>query len=406
MRDLIFVSLENWDEIWRRNQFLCSAWARRFPERRILFVGRQQLLPLHLKRGTLGRLLRRPAWRVAGLPNIIATYIPKPLPNPIPGGRAVNEAVARAHIARVAQRAGLRDPLLWINPNDSGHLIGHLGERGVVYDITDDWELAEPDLARRARVAALDRALCRAADLTVVCSQSLYDSRLEFARRLLLLPNGVDAEHYLQSDLPPDLPPQTPASPPAEPMAGDAGGWSKPVFGYTGSLHRDRIDFDIVLALARAFPQGTVALVGPAYWTARSDDAVRAALKAQPNVVLAGPVPYQKVPQAMARFDVCIVPHLESAFTQSLNPIKLWEYLACGKPIVSTDVAGFASYPRLCRIASGPEPFIQACREALQVIGSPQAQELKRQRREEASHHSWEARLDDLLAAMGEARLL
>lgn len=402
MRDLIFVSLENWDEIWRRNQFLCAAWARRFPDRRILFVGRQQLLPLHLKRGTLGRLLRRPSWPVAGLPNITATYIPKPLPNPVPGGRAINEATARAHIARQAKRAELRDPLLWINPNDMGPLAGRLGERGVVYDITDDWELAEPEGARRQLVRDRDRELCRRADLTIVCSQALHDSRQSVTPRLLLLPNGVDAEHYLQSDQPCA---QDSAQSDGKSDKIGAGNWSKPVFGYTGSLHRDRIDFDIVLTLARAFPQGTVALVGPAYWTARSDDAVRAALKAQPNVVLAGPIPYQKVPRAMACFDVCIVPHCESAFTQSLNPIKLWEYLACGKPIVSTNVAGFASYPHLCRIASGPEAFIAACRAALEDLGSPQGQALKEQRREEAGHHSWEARLDDLLAALEGAGL-
>jgi len=385
MRDLIFVSLENWDEIWRRNQFLCASWARRFPASRILFVGRPQLLPLHLKAGTLGRLLRRPAWRVPGLPNITATYVPKPLFNPLPGGRRLNEAAARAHIAKIARRAHLREPLLWLNPNDAGHLIGHLGERGVVYDITDDWELAEPNEAARALVAERDRELCRRADLTVVCSQALYDSRLDFARRLLLLPNGVDAKHYQEASAPPD-----------------ERRWPGPAFGYTGTLHPERVDLDLIVALARAHPQGSVVLVGPNAW---QDGTLERTAREVPNIHLVGPVPYSQVPAQMARFDVCIVPHRQSAFVDSLNPIKLWEYLACGKPIVASNVAGFRDYPQFCRIASTPQEFLSAANEALEEARGGRDAPVARARRAEAARHSWESRLDSLLAALSAAGL-
>ncbi len=385
MRDLIFVSLEDWDDIWRRNQFLCAAWARRFPASRILFVGQPQLLPLHLKDGTLARLLRRPAWRVPGLPNITATYVPKPLFNPIPGGRRLNEAAARAHITKIARQAGLRDPLLWLNPNDAGHLVGRLNERGVVYDITDDWELAESGEARRAQVAALDRALCRRADLTIVCSQALYDSRLAFARRLLLLPNGVDAAHYQEASAP------------------SARHWPGPTFGYTGTLHPERIDLDLILALARAHPAGSVVLVGPNNW---QDGALERAVREVPNIHLAGPVPYAQVPSEMARFDVCTVPHRQSPFVESLNPIKLWEYLACGKPIVASNVAGFRDYPQFCRIASTPAEFLKAADEALEEARQGPDSAVAQARRAEAARHSWESRLDSLLEALRGCDLL
>lgn len=384
MRDLIFVSLEDWDEIWRRNQFLCACWARRFPDSRILFVGGPQLLPLHLKSGTLGRLLRRRAWRVPGLPNILATYVPKPFFNPMPGGRRLNEAVARAHIAKIARQAGLREPLLWLNPNDSGHLIGRLGERGVVYDITDDWELAEPDGPARALVAARDRDLCRRADLTVVCSQALYDSRLAFARRLLLLPNGVDAAHYEAAS------------------RRSGGAWPAPVFGYTGTLHPERIDLNLIVALARAHPEGSVVLIGPNAW---QDGSLERAEREVPNLFVVAARPYAQLPRLMAGFDVCIVPHRQSAFVDSLNPIKLWEYLACGKPIVASNVAGFRDYPQFCRIASTPQEFLRAADEALAEARLGPEGEVARARRAEAARHSWESRLDTLLQALREANL-
>ena len=311
MRDLIFLSLENWDEVWRRNQFLCAELSRRFPERRILFVGKPLFGPQlaswsrsHAGRVRVRAALRRRFWRVPELPNISVFNPIKPLPNPVPGGRALNEKWQIAQVRHAAQRAGVRDPLLWINPYDSGFYIGHLGERGVVYDITDDWELADGTPAGKARIAAQDRALCARADLTVVCSRALYQSREAICKNLLLLPNGVEAEHYAQIDALDHKPKgsfnqrgaftpanaqnarSTGAQSASEPNASEPNAsaekseWPRPVFGYTGTLHRERIDLELVQQLASAHPGGSVVLVGPNIWT---DDSLRAALAGAPQ---------------------------------------------------------------------------------------------------------------------------
>ena len=379
-RDLLFVSLEPWDDIWRRNQFLVAGWARRFPQRRVLFVGPPRRV------GTRG-----PQFSPEGLPNVRVVRPPKLLPERLQVGRVVNRRAMRAYVKRAAAQWGLEKPLLWLNPYDAGHLRGRMGERGTVYDITDDWELSESDPLRRARVARFDRALCRRADLTVVCSEALAQSRRPIARRLLLLPNGVDAAHYAASQDTAD-------------KASDA----PPVFGYTGTLHPERVDAGLIAALAHAYPQGRVLLIGPD----SLDEATRAQIKALSNVELRGPVSYQELPQAMRPFDVCIVPHRESAFTESLNPIKLWEYLACGKPVASANVAGFRDYGALCHIGSGPEGFVAACREALRearpqsAAEKASAEERQSARQSEAAHHSWEARLDALLAELQKCHLL
>src|SRR5207245_1179743 len=82
---------------------------------------------------------------------------------------------------------------------------------------------------------------------------------------------------------------------------------------------------------------GALVFIGPAFLS----EAERARLTATGRVHLVGAVPYMQLPAYMRAMDVCIMPHRMTAFTESLNPIKLWEYLAAGKPIVSTDVAGF-----------------------------------------------------------------
>ena len=390
---------------------------------RLLFVERPLFAPALWKSGKRVPSFSRRLRRIEGFPNVRALTPVKPLPNPLPGGRTCNEFSMRSQIARAAKTVGLRDPLLWLNPFDFGFLQGHLRERGVVYDITDDWELAASSAQEKARIAALDRELCRSADLTIVCSRALYDSRLPVAKRLLLLPNGVDASHYANLDeldrrvrghfdengafCSEEERASTP-TPTKTPKDVDVTAWPRPVFGYTGSLHPERIDVDLVKALARAFPGGSVVLVGPNHF---EGDSLARELKGLPNVFVPGAVAYASIPRVMAGFDVCIVPHQRSEFVESLNPIKLWEFLAAGKPIVSVDVAGFRDFPALVRLAEDAPTFVSACRNALQEVNACQGDSssalcLALARQNEARGHSWTTRTDDLLRELGETGLI
>ncbi|MDQ2730480.1 MAG: glycosyltransferase, partial [Armatimonadota bacterium] len=379
MLDLIFVSMENWDEVWRRNQFLCATLARRYPALKILFVGLPRNVAHHIRNGKFADLFRPATWRLADYPGITVTRSLRVCPESIPGGRKFNEWFSRWQIHRVARGVGIKSPVLWLNPHYAVHMAGRMGERAVIYDITDDWALAKFSSGREDinLIRMQDRELCQKADLVIVCSEALEGSRRPLAKRILLLPNGVDSAHY-----------QSVSIRPAEQR------WPGPVFGYTGTLHDDRTDVEIVLALARAFPHGSVVLVGPDMLEA----AASRLLEPQKNVYRTGSVPYSEIPRYMASFDVCIVPHVETPFTDSLNPIKLWEYLASGKPVVSTNVAGFRSYSDLCSIASGPEAFVQACQKAVDEKNNPG----RAARMEVASRNGWESRVDRLLEEVRE----
>jgi glycosyltransferase involved in cell wall biosynthesis len=374
--DIIFVSMEDWDEVWRRNQFLCAGFARRYPNQKILFVGVQRDVSCHLKRGSLAALRARGEWTVPEFPNIRVLHPLKLLPNSITACRNVNDTFIRRQVRAAARRHGIGPrPILWLNPHYALHMAGRFDEAAVIYDITDDWtELSQsPALTRLIR--RQDAALCRRADAVIVCSEKLHELKAQYAPRLLsLIPNGVDADHYASV-----LESGSTAHP-------ASAGWTRPVLGYTGTLHPDRIDVALVQNLAAAFPSGTVALVGPDYLP----DEDRKRLDLCGNVVRTGAVPYRDLPAYMRSFDVCVTPHRMTPFTESLNPIKLWEYLAAGKPIVATDVAGFRDHPRLVRIARDGAGFVAAVREAL----AGEAPGLAEQRREFAAGQSWESRLD------------
>lgn len=378
MQDLIFVSLENWDEVWRRNQFLCAGLARRFPDSKILFVGLTRDVTNDLRHGRLPALRLGDA-SVPGLPNITITRPLKLLPNTLGWGRRINEALFRAHVNRAALRLGIKCPLLWLNPQTAVHMVGKMGEQSVVYDITDDWTALTQTQALKRLTVAQDQELCGLAETIFVCSEHLFAIKRDLARNLHMVSNGVEAEHYervLDGE---------------GPLPAPANGWAKPVLGYTGTLHPDRVDVELIESLAHRFPQGTIALIGPNMLVGKD----LARLEACPNIVLTGPMPYETLPEIMRAFDVCITPHKVSAFTESLNPIKLWEYLAAGKPIVSTDVAGFRDYPQFVSLAPDADSFALAVDAAL--LEEPS---VAQERRAEARKHSWEARLDDILRVL------
>jgi glycosyltransferase involved in cell wall biosynthesis len=383
--DLIFVSLENWDDVWRRNQFLCAGLARRDPEAKILFVGLAKDVSHDLRCGNWDDLRPEPAYTVPDHPGITVMRPLKLLPSSLPLGRKTNEAVMRCQVRRTARAMGLRRPLLWLNPHGAAHMAGRMGERGVIYDVTDDWiSPVQSDRMRRLTIAQ-DAILCRRADTVIVCSRKLYEMKRPLARSLALVPNGVETEHYRT------------VMDRAEPMPEESARWRRPVFGYTGTIHPERVDVGLVETLARAFPGGTVVLVGPDLLSPTD----HARLVACGNVALTGSVSYRRLPEYMRAFDVCITPHCMSEFTESLNPIKLWEYLASGKPVVSTDVAGFRDYAHLLHVERDPKCFVAACAEALS-----EPEERGRLRMAEAGKHTWSARVDQvmsILQSIGEA---
>ena len=383
--DLIFVSLENWDEVWRRNQFLCDTLARRFPETKILFVGPARDVSNNLRRGRLRELrgtVAATTWTVPATPNVVVTRPLKLLPNSLAAGRWCNAGLLRQHVRRVARQLGLRAPVLWLNDHGAVSLVGRLGERAVVYDVTDDWTAFPTAAAERRLTQRRDAALCAAADAVITCSEQLFHDKQRLARHVHLIPNGVHAEHYAR------------VLDGAGPLPPEAAAWPRPVAGYLGTVHPSRVDVDLVAAVARQLPggRGSVVLLGPDHLP----EPDRARLLALGNVFLVPAVPYARVPDYLRAFDVNLVPHVISPFTESLNPIKLWEYLAAGKPIVSTRVAGFRDYPEHVALADTALEFAAAIGRAL----AEESLERAWARREAAAAHSWSARVDAVVDAV------
>ena len=319
MTDLVVISLEAWDGVWRRNQHLISRLLRGDPNLRVLFV-EPASDPLHdVRSGRRPRFgggvrqrrdVQRGLWTLRPL---------KLLPRRL--DRGVDRRFAR-RVARVARRLGMSEPVLWVNDPGAAE-VSRLTGWPTLYDITDDWAVAQRPASERARVVAGEQFLLRHASQVVVCSSELVRrksvGRPTDLAPIVLIPNAVDVDFYRQpTTRPADLP-------------------DGKVALYAGTLHGDRLDVKLCIETAQALAgTASVVVVGP---NALSDADTRALDNA--GVVLLGARPHEQVPAYLQHADVLLVPHVVNEFTDSLDPIKLYEYLATGRPAVSTPVAGF-----------------------------------------------------------------
>jgi len=332
---LVVLSLESWDDVWRRNQLLVAALIADLRDLRVLFV-EPPVAALRNLRSV--RSLRRRETSVDALPGVAvfptAQWFPDRLMPylPMQGARPIRRAV---------QDLEFDEPVLWVNNHSLARFA--LSTRWpVVYDITDDWLLAQLPAAKRRRAELDDELLLRCADAVVVCSPGLAASRGERRDGLVVIPNGVDLEHFSA----------------LQPRPIDLG--SGPVAVYVGTLHDERLDVRLCCDIADGLEEVQFVYVGPL--CLRPDS--RHELERRPNVRLLGPRPYAVVPAYLQHADAIFVPHVVSAFTESLDPIKARECLAVGTPTVATPVAGFRELGPPIEVFR-PEEFIAGLRATL-----------------------------------------
>ncbi len=382
MITIVYVSLEPWDEIWRRNQFLCDGLLRISTYSKILFVQPPFDNSYAIRARKLSNVRLMPSIVDGGYEGRLQLFTPtKWFPNSLPIGRGWNENQLSSQIKSALRNLNWNATHLWINQHEAAHLLDEGLAGNTFYDITDDWTKFSGNQSQLELITKQDVTLCNSCDHVIVCSRQLFDDKAKLVglERLHLIPNGVHVEHYESV---------TNRSLPVHKIAET---WTKPVFGYTGTIHGDRVDVGLIAHVANTYPSATIAMVGPNLLS----QADQRELNQFSNIVFTGSQPYKDLPGIMRAFDVCMVPHLVTPFTESLNPIKLWEYLAAGKPIVSTNVAGFREFADQVFVAQSNDEFVE---ELSVAVTQDKSSPLDRQK--EAQQHSWDSRVDDVFRVL------
>jgi glycosyltransferase involved in cell wall biosynthesis len=250
----------------------------------------------------------------------------------------------------------------------------------TVYDCVDDHAAAAGDARRAHTVAVADRETATAADLVFATTPGLVERHQRWNGKTRLVPNVGDFEHFSIA---------------ADPRlaAAEVSGLPHPVAGFVGNLAELKVDFEILERLAGRV--ATVLIVGPT--DGRTDAAMRR-LTAFENVIWVGPKPYEELPFYVAAIDVGLIPYRTNSYTQNCFPLKLYEYLAAGKPVVASGLPVLSSMDPDVVLAHSQEEF---CDAVVRMSLKPDPNEVKR-RMELAAGNTWEWRTDVLLNAVSE----
>jgi len=286
--------------------------------------------------------------------------------------RKINELFALWKVRSALRRVPLFSPLSWFNVPHPGFLAGKLGERMVVYYCTDNYAAAPGVDA--TDVARMDEALTRRADVVFATSPSLVHEKQRLNETVIYSPHGVDADVFGKAA---DL---------TLPIAEPARNLSHPVIGFFGVLD-GRIDPGMIEFLATSRPHWSFLLVGRVAIDARR-------LSRLSNVCMPGNVPYEMLPDWARAFDVCIMPYRQDAFSLNANPLKLREYLATGRPVVSIPTAEVEQFSGFVSVAATNEEFLAAIEKEL----AADSEERRRERIRLVSPATWDARVEVVIA--------
>lgn len=229
----------------------------------------------------------------------------------------------------------------------------------------------------------LEQELMKRANKTLVTSQQLLKYAQQFSNNAHLLPNAADVALFNQTATqhfarPTDLP-----------------NTSQPIIMYTGNISQSRMDFALLQKIAQQHPNKQLVCIGPI----DSPEHLKYGLDKMPNVTFLPPKKIEQLPSYLQYAQCCIIPFLANELTQSIYPLKINEYLAAGKPVVTTNFsADIADFAHIAHVAQSHTDFVQAIQTAISN-NTPQREQA---RIAVAQNNSWQARAKQFLSLIND----
>jgi glycosyltransferase involved in cell wall biosynthesis len=325
--DVICLSHLRWNFVFQRPQHLLTRCAK---EHRVFYVEE----PL-FERGITPHLVVE----VDGPVTVVVPHLPEGVPD--------DDCIAaqRLLLDDLIETQGIRDYVLWYYTPMALALTRHLSPVAVVYDCMDELSAFQ---GAPAALREHERELMQRASLVLTGGRSLYEAKRHQHHNIHALPSSVDVAHFAHA--------RNIAIDP-----GDQADIPHPRLGFFGVID-ERLDIALVDGVAAARPDWHLVMIGP---VVKIDPA---SLPRRPNIHYLGSKSYGELPHYLAGWDVALLPFARNEATRFISPTKTPEYMAAGKPVVSTsiqDVVRPYGEQGLVRIADDVPAFIEACLAAM-----------------------------------------
>lgn len=370
---------DNWDGLLRNRQQLMSVFAR---QNRVLFVEVAPYLRPTLdgfRRGDLrlSDLLRSSVWQLSENLFVFRYPLWAPVSMQFPL-RQLTKIVRRLSLRNAARKLQMSQPIVWFYHPKWLHLVNDIpSARLLLYHVVDEYaSFQDKTPARRRQVEEREKEMMAQVDAVIVVSKELYEAKRPFNANTYLVPNGVNYQAYSEALADPYLPDDLQMIKP-------------PRLGYSG-LIGDKLNLNMLKDLAQGNPEWSLVFLGRV--NASKEAEIWRALRAMPNVHYLGSVEWSQVPHYVKGFDVGLMPYLQDRHSETISPLKLYDYLAAGLPIASIDIPAAREFSQYVHLANSPQDFSQAVQAAL----ADRTPERRQARRDVAAQHTWEARIEQL----------
>lgn len=279
-------------------------------------------------------------------------------------------------VRRAMAELDIKSPILWLFSPYQVDFIGKFGEKLACYHNYDEFSGFTQNSHILEWLRAQDEELCRQVSVIFATSRSQWEHRKPFNSNTHFTPNGVDFDLFNKA-----LSPETT-------IPSDIASLKKPIIGYAGWLGY-QMDIDLLLGIAETYADCSLVLIGP---DVMPNNEKHRRLQAMPNVYFLGQKAMERLPEYLKAFDVALIPYLLEGYVLTAYPLKLHEYLAAGRAIVSTALPELTPYSHVVRIAKTHAEFINQIRDAL-LDQSPQIIDA---RVAVARENTWDNRVADM----------
>ena len=321
---------------------------------------------------------RKNAARAMGFETVSFLYLPLSAPKMLSN---VNERMLLFQARRRFPFLKSRDYVLWIgSPNHLARALLRENRPLVsVYDCMDDLGAIHKDDGAN-RIVEAEQEVVDSVDIVFASSERLHERMARRNPNTHLIQNAVDLAWFNQTSESDSFP--TPLFPS-----------DRPVVGYYGTLGH-WVDFELIDYVARLQSDWSIVLIGPA-------KVPKGAIPQRKNVFWIGPQPHERLAQYARKFNAAMLPFLVNDLTASVDPVKLYEYLALGKSVVSTDLPEVRKFRSLVRIAKDHDDFLTCLKEE---VARPYGPTMARRRFEFVQEHSWDRRVEEIMRVLDSSK--
>ncbi len=371
--DFVSFSMNYWDDLWQSRHQIASRLATRH---KVLFVS-----PPFSVRDVFTKSRSRPLPK-SGLvqrKRNLYTFVPPKWLFENHRFPWIDQAIAdlrSLQIKKILSKLGFRDLVLLIWHPRYSNLVGRFGEKVSCYYVDEEFTgyygVSE---AEKESIRGQEDLLLRRVDLVFANGSALLERKNRY-RNAMNVPMGVDFELFSRALLE------------ETPLFEDLSVIPAPRIGYVGNVN-DKVDFQLLEYLAAKRPQWSILLIGPDMIKTEMFRAHFAKLRARPNVFIMGSKRLELLPNYIKGLDVCLMCYRIDCWAYFGYPLKLHEYLASGKPVISSDLPSIREFSQVVRIAQGYEEWLRAIEECLR----DQSADARQARVEVARQNTWEDRV-------------